>query len=288
MTLSKCILKQLQAIDGTAQYSGALPKIKSSTGKVYFVKTGSSKDREQFAGEAASLKAIDAAAPGIAPRLISCGDLDDGNPYFISEYMDVAPLSSKAAEILGKRLATELHMGKSLKGFGFDIPTYCGITRLQNGWYDTWENCFAAMLQDLLWQLRSKGKYEGLCRKADRVLQSAVPKLLGPLVIQPVLLHGDLWSGNASVNSANGQPFIYDPASYYGHNEADIARMFGGFPESFFTSYHEHHAKSEPVEQYAQRGELYQLFHYLNHTLIFGGHYAASAEQKMDVLLAEP
>jgi len=28
--------------------------------------------------------------------------------------------------------------------------------------------------------------------------------------------------------------------------------------------------KTEPVEQYELRGDLYELFHYLNHTVLFG------------------
>ena len=49
-----------------------------------------------------------------------------------------------------------------------------------------------------------------------------------------------------------------------------IARVFGGFPKLFFTTYHDYFPKAEPVSQYDLRMELYELFHYLNHTLIFG------------------
>ena len=28
--------------------------------------------------------------------------------------------------------------------------------------------------------------------------------------------------------------------------------------------------KTEPVDQYELRGDLYELFHYLNHTVLFG------------------
>lgn len=49
-----------------------------------------------------------------------------------------------------------------------------------------------------------------------------------------------------------------------------IARMFGGIPNTFFSSYHKNMAKSEPVEQYDLRGDLYELYHYLNHTVLFG------------------
>jgi len=50
-----------------------------------------------------------------------------------------------------------------------------------------------------------------------------------------------------------------------------IARIFGGFSQQFFEKYHEHLPKSEPVEQYELRVDLYELFHYLNHALLFGG-----------------
>lgn len=49
-----------------------------------------------------------------------------------------------------------------------------------------------------------------------------------------------------------------------------IARIFGGFGPSFFTEYHAHRPKSEPVDEYEERMILYELFHYLNHTLMFG------------------
>jgi hypothetical protein len=48
-------------------------------------------------------------------------------------------------------------------------------------------------------------------------------RLSGPLAIQPVLLHGDLWSGNMGVEASSGNPIIFDPASYFGHNEAEYA-----------------------------------------------------------------
>jgi fructosamine-3-kinase len=49
-----------------------------------------------------------------------------------------------------------------------------------------------------------------------------------------------------------------------------IARIFGGFPRSFFEKYHEHLPKTEPVDQYELRADLYELYHYLNHTVLFG------------------
>jgi hypothetical protein len=47
-------------------------------------------------------------------------------------------------------------------------------------------------------------------------------------------------------------------------------RLFEGMPDSFFEAYHDHMPKTEPVEQYELRRDLYELFHYLNHTVLFG------------------
>ncbi|KAI0361438.1 fructosamine kinase PKL/CAK/FruK [Trametes cingulata] len=272
--------------------------LRSSTGQRYFAKVGSAGGRDQFIGEAESLKAMERAAPGLAPKLIACGiidsdtkerDSDVGRPYFLSEYKDIGSLTPTAARALGKRLATELHAYKSTEGFGFHVPTYCGQTRQENGWYESWPECFDALIGGLADKLKRQGSYDSLCKQIEEVRQHVIPTLLGPLVIQPVLLHGDLWSGNVGVDRSTGAPVIFDPSSYFGHNEADLAigKMFGSIPESFYTTYHEHLPKSEPQEEYALRQDLYQLYHYLNHTVLFGGGYAGSARQKMDRLLKE-
>ncbi|KAJ7293140.1 fructosamine kinase PKL/CAK/FruK [Mycena rebaudengoi] len=257
------------------------------SGKLYFAKSGQPREEEQYFGEAASLKDMEIAAPGLAPRVLASGS-DGGRPYLITEYKELPSLTDTAAKRLAQRLASELHQYKGLNGFGFQVPTYCGATRLENGWFDSWEECFGGLIGDLLAQLTKKGGYASLCAKGEEIRKTVIPKLLGPLVVQPVLLHGDLWSGNVGVEVNGGAPIIFDPASYYGHNEADLAitRLFGGVPATFFDSYHEFIGKTEPVNQYELRQDLYQLFHYLNHTLLFGGHYAASAGGKMEKLLA--
>ena len=54
----------------------------------------------------------------------------------------------------------------------------------------------------------------------------------------PSLLHGDLWGGNKSFTK-DGSPFIFDPATYYGDRETDLAftYMFGGFSHAFYQGY---------------------------------------------------
>ena len=58
-----------------------------------------------------------------------------------------------------------------------------------------------------------------------------------------------------------------------------IARIFGGFPPVFWSTYHKLLPKTEPVEEYDLRSDLYQLYHYLNHTVIFGvGHHTRTLD----------
>ncbi|KAH9835935.1 fructosamine kinase PKL/CAK/FruK [Rhodofomes roseus] len=266
---------------GVTVSASSSPPIQSSSGQGYIGKVGSPSETEQFIGEAESLRGINVAAPGLAPKLLAAGVFDEetaesgnevGKPYFLCEYKHMGTLTDNAANILGKRLATELHAYKSTMGFGFHVPTFCGQTKQANGWFDSWEQCFDALVGSLFATLRKQGGYEALCRQGDELRKSVIPALLGPLVIQPVLLHGDLWSGNTGTDAKTGQPVIFDPSSYYGHNEADlaIARIFGGIPKSFFKTYHEYLPKSEPEDQYELRGDLYELYHYLNHTVLFG------------------
>ena len=167
------IVQKLLEIEPTASFSGLLPHIISSSEVSYFVKVGSPLEQAQYAGEAESLKAIEDAAPSLSPHLFMSGILESGAPYFISEYKDLISLSSDAAVILAKRMATELHCPKSTTpGFGFSIPTYCGVTKLSNGWFQRWDDCYGAMIGELLLQLEHKGGFDSLCRMG-KVIQDA-------------------------------------------------------------------------------------------------------------------
>ena len=46
--------------------------------------------------------------------------------------------------------------------------------------------------------------------------------------------------------------------------------MFGGIPQSFFDTYHKYFPKTDPIDEYEMRINLYELYHYLNHTALFG------------------
>ena len=90
----------------------------------------------------------------------------------------------------------------------------------------------------------------------------------------PALIHGDLWSGNVLATTRG--PALVDPACAACDREMEfgITTLFGGFCERFFAGYHE--ALPLPAG-WRDRNPLYQLYHLLNHHLIFGGHYGREA-----------
>jgi len=194
--------------------------ISESSGQKYFFKLTTSGE-EQYRGEAKSLELLSKAAPGLSPKPISCRKTDRGL-LFVSEYIDLGGcLTSVDFGILAKRLALEVHQCRSKDGYGFSIPTCCGATRIEHKWFATWSECYSSMIGDLLSQLQSRGRYHNLCNKGEELRERAIPALLSSLSIQPILVHGDLWSGNVGLDRATHKPMVYDPASYFGHNEAE-------------------------------------------------------------------
>ncbi len=89
------------------------------------------------------------------------------------------------------------------------------------------------------------------------------------------IVHGDLWSGNAAI-AFDGAPVIFDPATYYGDRETDLAmtELFGGFPSAFCRGYNE---TWQLDSGYQQRKNIYNLYHVLNHFNLFGGGYGNQA-----------
>ena len=112
------------------------------------------------------------------------------------------------------------------------------------------------------------------------VWRDSVQALFEGVEIRPSILHGDLWSGN--IASVDGQPAIFDPASYYGHSEAEFGMSWcAGFGRSFYEAYFAVLPKQPGFEN---RRLLYMLYHYLNHSNLFGSGYMAESRQLIERL----
>jgi protein-ribulosamine 3-kinase len=248
----------------------------------FFLKTSTSKDAQvMFRGEHASLNAIHAVVPTLCPRSIGWGELEEGSGYFlITEFLDLrsggkrgsgASLAKKLGELHSKPAPVPEGYEKPM--FGFPVETCCGDTVQGNTWRDTWAEFYGEerLLMILGKAETSNGKDKSLRDLVERVVEIVVPRLLGEghlggkEGIKPVVVHGDLWSGNKGrglIGERTGvEDVVFDPSACYAHSEFElgIMGMFGGFGGSFMREYHEVARKTEPVEEYEGRVKLYEL-----------------------------
>jgi fructosamine-3-kinase len=155
--------------------------------------------------------------------------------------------------------------------FGFPVTTYCGDTPQDNTFTPSWCAFFADhRLRHILQRCElQRGPDHELARLVEDVATTVVPHLLGDdrlnggKGVTPVVVHGDLWIGNAGcVQTDQGaSDVVYDPSAFYGHGEYDLGIMdaFGGFPGAFYAEYHSRCPKTEPANEYDDRVKLYAL-----------------------------
>lgn len=246
-----------------------------------FLKLNSTSHGSMFAAEAEGLAELERAAAVRVPRAWASGAVD-GIAYLLLEWIDFGHPSQDAARLLGEQLAAQHRV--SAPQFGWQIDNTIGSTPQPNGWMDDWIEFYR--VRRLRFQLelaRRHGAPARLEEQGERLLGSLHDFFRG-YEPQPSLLHGDLWGGNWACDTS-GHPVIFDPATYYGDREADLAmtELFGGFDAGFYEAYD----ASWPRDSgYPVRRELYNLYHVLNHFNLFGGGYLRQAEGMIERLLA--
>jgi fructosamine-3-kinase len=250
----------------------------SDAQQVYFVKVNQASKAPMFEAEALGLQEMTAYVR--VPRPL-CWGLASDQSYLVLEWIDLGQSRSVSFgespnwSEMGRQLAL-LHRATHAQGFGWHQTNTIGETPQLNPWTQNWAGFFAEYR--IGYQLKLASRKSGRFAQAEVLLQ-AIPKVLAGHDPQPSLVHGDLWSGNAAFDIA-GAPVIFDPATYYGDREVDLAMtsLFGGFPEAFYQGYQ----SAWPLESgYQERKVLYNLYHILNHFNMFGGSYAGQAEQMM-------
>lgn len=239
-----------------------------SDGRRVFLKQHSNPPAELFSAEAAGLSALRQVGSLRIPRVLHADkkfllleDLGQGQPH------------QKYWEKLGSGLA-ELHRQQHPL-FGFSTDNYCGSTAQLNTptedgfeFFANYRICNLATTA-LQRKLLDRDAFNALQRIAEN-LQRWIPRQAA------VLIHGDLWSGNIHCD-AQSQPALIDPAAYWGWAEAELAMtlLFGGFSKSFYDSYAQH---TDMAADWQDRVPLYNLYHLLNHLLLFGSSYAAQIQ----------
>jgi len=242
----------------------------------YFVKSNAPDRLDMFEVERLGLDALRATGTVRVPQAI-CSGTSPGQAFLVLEFLPFGRACSSSQARIGRQLA-ELHRTAS-EYFGWERDNFIGATRQPNTPTDSWVDFLRE--QRLGHMLRLAGdcglSFHGadtLLDHLDRFFEKPPP---------PSLLHGDLWSGNAGTLE-DGDPVIFDPAVYFGDREADLAmtRLFGGFGPSFYQAYEDVWPLPPGHEV---RVELYNLYHVLNHAVLFGGSYGRQAQAMIESLL---
>lgn len=246
----------------------------------YFVKVNAKEALAKFEAEAENIRIMRESNTVFLPELVLYGACKDSS-FIILNFLATKPLEDSTLSYeFGQQLA-RLHQWGEQKEYGFDCDNYIGSTLQPNKWDKKWCRFFAE--QRIGWQLQLV-KEKGVVLVDDiEEFTQLVQNRLASHSPRPSLLHGDLWNGNVA-NSAFG-PICYDPATYWGDRECDIAmtELFNGFQPEFYQGYE----SVWPLEiGYEARKNIYNLYHILNHYNQFGGHYLDEAEKTINDILS--
>ena len=242
-----------------------------------FVKSNEAAFATFFEAEAEGLQELRASDTLRTPEVIGRGTIGERS-WLALEYVEFRSPAANGPAELGAGLAN-LHRC-TRERFGWHRDNAIGSTPQPNPPSDDWIAFFREHRLGFQFDLaRSRGRTFG---RSDEVLERMGEWFVDYRPV-PVLLHGDLWSGNAGF-AVDGTPVVYDPAVYYGDREAEfgIIEMFGGYDPAFFRAYHQ----SFPWDGgYEIRKRLYLLYHQLNHYNLFGESYASQIDGSIAMLL---
>lgn len=175
-------------------------------------------------GEFESTRRLREAIPHNVPLPVGyglCAD-DASRSFFVAEFRDMRdelPGTTDLVEVVAK-----IHQKASPSGkFGYPCTTFQGKHAVDNAWCDSWEEWFTRATRDTMAaELAVHGPDGELEELSGEVLSKVIPRLIRPLEtggqsIKPVLVHGDLWHGNISIDNETKRPVLYDPCCFYGH-----------------------------------------------------------------------
>lgn len=182
-------------------------------------------------GEFEGIKALHQVIPEGVPRPVAWGTYKS-NPsthFYLCDFVDMIedlPDVQKFCALLAKLHRESIPLSPNGK-FGFGTTTYEGTMWQDTTWCNTWEESFILHFQAFVSQEREvHGPSTDLDTLLPSLYEKVIPRLLRPLEshgrkVMPVLVHGDIWYGNIAMKADTGQPIMFDPSVFWGHNECN-------------------------------------------------------------------
>lgn len=261
-----------------------------------FVKAVPLTRADMLEAEADGLVALAATGTLRTPLLAGCWRDDERDQCLLAmEWLDLARPDPRFGERLGHGLAA-LHRASPPQGggrFGWHRDNVLGATPQLNTWSPQGGRAgWLRFLTDqrlgaLRERLARRGAPPGLLAALDPLIDGLEHFFPADFSPRASLIHGDLWSGNRAMLK-DGSPVIFDPAVSISDPEAELAmlELFGPAPSGFAEAYAEAGQQNgASAEGAMQRRKLYQLYHLLNHALLYGGSYVSEAERVARTLL---
>ncbi len=252
----------------------------------FFLKWNASAPPGMFQAESDGLAALRERGALRVPLPVARGGGAGVPAWLLMEYVAPGRSTSDFEERLGRGLA-QLHRPLADSLFGWHEDNWIGSLPQANAssasWAEFWRD--RRIVPQLEWA-RQGGHFTGRDGGLLDELVEAIPRALADVDdTPPVLLHGDLWSGNV-YPAEGGAPVIIDPAVYGGHGEVDLAmtELFGGFGKAFYAAYESEAGIDRAYDAY--RRDLYQLYYLLVHVNLFGTTYEAGTARAARRVLA--
>ncbi|KFX96456.1 hypothetical protein V490_03340 [Pseudogymnoascus sp. VKM F-3557] len=269
--------------------------------EIYFMKVSTGEEgRAALHGEFEATSEIHSVVGDFTPKPITWGSFKaiPNAHYYVCKFYDLAEELPKQHEFCEKVAALHSKSQSPNGKFGFHMVTYNGDLPQENGYTDTWEEFFINGFKHMLtMNIDRGGPWEEMETLKLDMLDKVIPRLLRPMEsngrsIKPSLVHGDLWCGNADVDSQTDRPLIYDPASFYAHNEYELGNWRperNKFSRSYFNAYHSHIPKTAPEDDYDDRNALYSMRFNLQAAALFPkvASFRESVTDEMERLIAK-
>lgn len=244
-----------------------------------FIKSDDKELLNLFRAEADQLELLSKSHTVRVPKIYGVG-VAKNESFLLLEYLPLKPLDAHHAYCLGQQLA-KLHQWSEQPQFGLDFDNELSTTPQPNAWHRKWSTFFAE--QRIGWQLQIAAEKGVNLGNIDQIVEK-IQKKLSHHQPQPSLLHGDLWPKNCGV--ADGEAVIFDPASYWGDRECDLAMLsfYPTLPPQIYDGYQ----SIWPLPtNFVDRQPLYQLYYMLNQFNLFGGEHLQAVQNRLEILLSE-